>query len=137
MQVGFLYFTIAEDYFTGFVNLHGNGWKSVYCDPARPSFLGSATTNLNDVLVQNARWSSSLVEVLISRFCPIFYTLEKISPLERVCYAEHAIHRLFFLPMWCLAIIPQLCLLNGIRLYPEVAIKYMHFLFLWLLLIAL
>ncbi|XP_052208166.1 cellulose synthase A catalytic subunit 4 [UDP-forming]-like isoform X4 [Diospyros lotus] len=120
-EVGFLYFTIAEDYFTGFVNLHGNGWKSVYCDPVRPSFLGSATTNLNDVLVQNARWSSSLVEVVISRFCPLFYTPEKISALETMCYAEHAIHPLFFLPMWCLATIPQLCLLNGIRLYPEVS----------------
>ncbi|KAG5560302.1 hypothetical protein RHGRI_003557 [Rhododendron griersonianum] len=56
VEVGFLYFSVVEDYFTGLVNL--KGWKSVYCDPVRPAFLGVGTTNLNDVLVQSTRWSS-------------------------------------------------------------------------------
>ncbi|KAL6293522.1 hypothetical protein ACE6H2_001664 [Prunus campanulata] len=29
-----------------------------------------------------------------------------------------------FLPLWCFATIPQLCLLNGIPLYPEVSNSY-------------
>ncbi|CAL5392502.1 unnamed protein product [Camellia sinensis] len=50
-NVGFLYFSVVEDYFTDFINLHGKGWISVYCNPARPAFLGSGTTNLSDVVL--------------------------------------------------------------------------------------
>ncbi|THG16546.1 hypothetical protein TEA_002356 [Camellia sinensis var. sinensis] len=128
LQVGFLYFSVAEDYFTDFINLHGKGWISVYCDPARPGFLGSSTTNLSDLLVQGTRWSSGLVEVAISRFCPLIYgpkqKKKKISVLERMCYAELAFFPFYFIPLWCFATIPQLYLLNGIPLYPEVSSSY-------------
>ncbi|CAL5337481.1 unnamed protein product [Camellia sinensis] len=127
-EVGFLYFSVAEDYFTDFINLHGKGWISVYCDPARPGFLGSSTTNLSDLLVQGTRWSSGLVEVAISRFCPLIYgpkqKKKKISVLERMCYAELAFFPFYFIPLWCFATIPQLYLLNGIPLYPEVSSSY-------------
>ncbi|GMP56093.1 hypothetical protein CsSME_00020696 [Camellia sinensis var. sinensis] len=127
-EVGFLYFSVAEDYFTDFINLHGKGWISVYCDPARPGFLGSSATNLSDLLVQGTRWSSGLVEVAISRFCPLIYgpkqKKKKISVLERMCYAELAFFPFYFIPLWCFATIPQLYLLNGIPLYPEVSSSY-------------
>ncbi|KAL7220167.1 hypothetical protein ACSBR2_013101 [Camellia fascicularis] len=128
-EVGFLYFSVVEDCFTDFINLHGKGWISVYCDPARPGFLGSSTTNLSDLLVQGTRWSSGLVEVAISRFCPLTYGLKqkkkkKISVLERMCYAELAFFPFYFIPLWCFATIPQLYLLNGIPLYPEVSSSY-------------
>ncbi|KAI7980358.1 Cellulose synthase-like protein G2 [Camellia lanceoleosa] len=126
-EVGFLYFSVVEDVFTDFINLHGKGWISVYCDPARPGFLGSSTTNLSDLLVQGTRWSSGLVEVAISRFCPLTYGLKqkkKLSVLERMCYAELAFFPFYFIPLWCFATIPQLYLLNGIPLYPEVSSWY-------------
>ncbi|KAG5560309.1 hypothetical protein RHGRI_003562 [Rhododendron griersonianum] len=119
LQVGFLYLSVAEDYFTGLVNLHCKGWKSVYCDPVRPAFLGASTTNLNDVLVQSTRWSSGLVEVALSRFCPLIYGPKKMSALQTMCYGELAFFPFYFFPLWCFAIIPQLCLLNGIAVYPE------------------
>ncbi|KAI8566404.1 hypothetical protein RHMOL_Rhmol02G0037500 [Rhododendron molle] len=118
-SVGFLYLSVVEDYFTGLVNLHCKGWKSVYCDPARPAFLGAGTTNLNDVLVQSTRWSSGLVEVALSRFCPLIYVPKKMSALQTMCYGEQAFFPFYFLPLWCFATIPQLCLLNGIAVYPE------------------
>ncbi|KAF7149872.1 hypothetical protein RHSIM_Rhsim02G0034700 [Rhododendron simsii] len=118
-KVGFLYLSVAEDYFTGLVNMHCKGWKSVYCDPVRPAFLGAATTNLNDVLVQSTRWSSGLVEVGLSRFCPLIYGPKKMSALQTMCYGELAFFPFYFLPLWCFATIPQLCLLNGIAVYPE------------------
>ncbi|KAL7220162.1 hypothetical protein ACSBR2_013096 [Camellia fascicularis] len=99
MQVGFLYFSVLEDYFTDFINLHGKGWISVYYDLARPAFLGSGTTNLSDVLVQSTRWSSGFVEELA--FVPFY-----------------------FIPLWCFAAIRQLYLLYGIPLYPEVSGGY-------------
>ncbi|KAI7979639.1 Cellulose synthase-like protein G2 [Camellia lanceoleosa] len=128
MQVGFLYFSVLEDYFTDFINLHGEGWISVYCDLARPAFLGSGTTNLSDVLVQSTRWSSGFVEVAISRFCPLLHgpkqKEKQMSVLERMCYAELAFVPFYFIPLWCFAAIPQLYLLNGIPLYPEVSSWY-------------
>ncbi|KAE9453046.1 hypothetical protein C3L33_15045, partial [Rhododendron williamsianum] len=126
LQVGFLYLSVVEDYFTGLVNLHCKGWKSVYCDPVRPAFLGAGTTNLNDVLVQSTRWSSGLVEVALSRFCPLIYGPKKMSALQTLCYGELAFFPFYFLPLWCFATIPQLCLLNGIAVYPEVVTQEIH-----------
>lgn len=111
---------MVEDYFTGFI-LHCKGWRSVFYNPTRPAFLGSATTNLNDTLVQGTRWSSGLIEVLFSRFCPLIYGLISRMPLlECMCYAYLASQPLYCFPAWFLAIIPQLCLLNGIPIYPKV-----------------
>lgn len=118
-QVGFLYDSVVEDYFTGF-RLHCNGWTSVYCDTSRPQFLGSGTTNLNEVLIQGTRWSSGLIDVGFSKFCPLIYGPTRISILGSMCYGELAFFPLYCLPLWCFATIPQLCLLNGIPLYPKV-----------------
>ncbi|XP_059632393.1 cellulose synthase A catalytic subunit 4 [UDP-forming]-like [Cornus florida] len=119
-QIGFLYNSVVEDYFTGFM-LHCKGWTSVYCDPSRPAFLGSATTNLNDTLVQGTRWMAGLLEVAFSTFCPLIYGLSRMSILETMCYGYLAFIPLYCIPLWCLATIPQLCLLNGIPVYPEVS----------------
>uniref|UniRef100_A0A1S4AGU2 Cellulose synthase-like protein G2 n=2 Tax=Nicotiana TaxID=4085 RepID=A0A1S4AGU2_TOBAC len=120
-QIGFLYHSVVEDYFTGFI-LHCKGWKSVFYNPTRPAFLGSATTNLNDTLIQGTRWNSGLIEVLFSRFCPLIYGLISRMPLlECMCYAYLASQPLYCFPAWFLAIIPQLCLLNGIPIYPKVS----------------
>ncbi|CAI8618274.1 unnamed protein product [Vicia faba] len=102
-HVGFLYDSVVEDFLTGFI-LHCNGWTSVFCEPSRPQFLGTATTNLNDVLIQGTRW-----------------------------YSELTYFPLYCLPLWCFATIPQLCLLNGIPLYPKVSDPYfIIFLFIFL-----
>ncbi|KAK4340653.1 hypothetical protein RND71_039154 [Anisodus tanguticus] len=120
-QIGFMYHSVVEDYFTGFI-LHCKGWRSVFYNPTRPAFLGSATTNLNDTLVQGTRWNSGLLEVLFSRFCPLIYGLKSRMPLlECMCYAYLAAQPLYCFPAWFLAIIPQICLLNGIPIYPKVS----------------
>ncbi|XP_050133126.1 cellulose synthase-like protein G2 [Malus sylvestris] len=119
-EVGFLYGSVVEDYFTGF-HLHGKGWISVYCDPKRPQFLGSGTTNLDEFLVQGTRWSSGLVDVAISKFSTLIYGPFKTPTfLHSMCYAELTLFPIFyFLSLWGFATIPQLCLLNGIPLYPQ------------------
>ncbi|XP_021807655.1 cellulose synthase-like protein G2 isoform X2 [Prunus avium] len=124
-EVGFMYGSVVEDYFTGF-RLHCKGWISVYCNPPRPQFLGGGTTNLDDFLVQGTRWTSGLVDVAISKFCPLIYgPLKTYTFVQSMCYAELALFPIFyFLPLWCFATIPQLCLLNGIPLYPEVSNSY-------------
>ncbi|KAK9288317.1 hypothetical protein L1049_016768 [Liquidambar formosana] len=117
-QIGFMYGSVVEDFFTGFI-LHCRGWTSVFCDPLRPAFLGSATTNLNDTLVQNTRWNSGMLGIGLSRFCPLVYGSLRMSVLVSMCYAYFAFQSLYFFPLWCLATIPQLCLLNGIPMYPK------------------
>ncbi|KAM0972298.1 hypothetical protein ACFX2J_019871 [Malus domestica] len=124
-EVGFLYGSVVEDYFTGF-HLHCKGWISVFLNPKRPQFLGSGTTNLDELLVQGTRWSSGLADVAISKFSPLIYGPFKTHTfLQSMCYAEIALFPIFyFLTLWCFAIIPQVCLLNGIPLYPEVSNTY-------------
>ncbi|XWS13808.1 hypothetical protein CRYUN_Cryun36dG0070100 [Craigia yunnanensis] len=120
-KVGFMYFSVVEDYFTGFT-LHCKGWQSVYLNPPRPQFLGTSPTNFNDLSIQWTRWASGLVQVAISRFCPLIYGPLRMSLLQSMCYAEVAFFPLLYcLPLWGFALIPQLCLLNGIPLYPEVS----------------
>ncbi|KAK4857331.1 hypothetical protein QYF36_026982 [Acer negundo] len=59
-QIGFLYNSMVEDYFTGFL-WHCKGWNSVLCNPSRPAFLGTATTKLNDTLVQAPLFAALMV----------------------------------------------------------------------------
>ncbi|KAK3429396.1 hypothetical protein EUGRSUZ_E00821 [Eucalyptus grandis] len=119
-EVGFKYGSVAEDFFTSFA-LHCKGWKSVYCRPSQPQFLGASTTNLNDLLVQVTRWSSGLAQVGFSRFSPPIYGPWRMSILQSMCYTELAFFPLYCLPLCCLATIPQICLFNGVPIYPEVS----------------
>ncbi|KAF4348123.1 hypothetical protein G4B88_008811 [Cannabis sativa] len=117
-DIGFLHYSVAEDYLTGFT-LQSKGWTSVYLSSSTPQFLGSGVTNLNDLLTQGIRWSSGLVEVGISKFCPFVYGPSKMSFLEKMSYGYLSLFPLYFLPLWCFATVPQLCLLSGIPMYPE------------------
>ncbi|XP_028762335.1 cellulose synthase-like protein G2 [Neltuma alba] len=119
-EVGFLYASVVEDVVTGFF-MNCSGWRSVFCNPPKPQFTGIATTNLNDLLIQGTRWSSGLIEIALSKFCPLIYGPFNISLLQSLCYAELALFPLYFFPICCFAIIPQLCLLHGIPLYPKVS----------------
>ncbi|KAK8507268.1 hypothetical protein V6N13_070055 [Hibiscus sabdariffa] len=120
-KVGFMYFCVLEDFFTGFT-LHCKGWKSVYLDPKRPQFLGTGTTNFNDLSIQWTRWMSGLVSVAISRCCPLIYGPVKMSLVQLMCYSELAFEPLLHcLSLWGFALIPQLCLFNAIHLYPKVS----------------
>lgn len=131
-DVGFLYDSVVEDFLTGFI-LHCNGWNSVFCEPSRPQFLGTATTNLNDVLIQGTRWYSGLFENGISKVCPLIYGPLRMPLLQSLCFAELTYFPLYCLPLWCFATIPQFCLLNGIPLYPKVSDPYfIIFLFIFL-----
>ncbi|XP_039002085.1 cellulose synthase-like protein G2 isoform X1 [Hibiscus syriacus] len=126
-EVGFLYDAVAEDYLTGFV-MQCNGWTSAYVAPSstrRPQFLGTSTTNVNELLTQGIRWGAGLVDVAISRFSPLLYGPPRTSFLHSMGYAELSLFPLLYcLPLWCFATIPPLYLLNGVPLYPEVSDPY-------------
>lgn len=121
-QIGYLYKSLIEDYFTGLI-LHCKGWKSVFCNPSRSAFLGSATSSLNDTLVQGTRWNCGLLEVTFSKCSPPLYGLSRMPLLQTMCYSYYALQPFYSLPSWCLAIVPHLCLINGISLYPKLTIS--------------
>ncbi|KAK7278504.1 hypothetical protein RJT34_23534 [Clitoria ternatea] len=133
-EVGFLYGTVCEDVHTGFM-LNCNGWNSVLCDPPKPQFLGNSTTNLNDLLVQGIRWYSGLLDIGLSSFCPLITGPLRMSLLQSLCYAQLTYFTLYCLPLWCFASVPQLCLVNGIPLYPKVSDPF-FFIFLFIFLSA-
>ncbi|XP_068667137.1 cellulose synthase-like protein G2 [Aristolochia californica] len=117
-EVGFLYGSVVEDYFTGF-NLHCGGLQSAYCLPQKAPFLGSAPTNFSDCLLQSKRWAAGLLQVAFSRSCPLIYGTRKINVLLRMCYAYFAFMPLSSLFVLCYALVPPLCLLNGVSLFPK------------------
>ncbi|KAL4357432.1 hypothetical protein AHAS_Ahas09G0186100 [Arachis hypogaea] len=134
-EIGFLYGTVCEDVHTGFM-LNCNGWNSVFCDPSKPQFLGNSTTNLNELLIQGTRWGSGLLDIGSSRFCPLIYGPLRMSLLQSLCVAELTYFPLYCLPLWCFAIVPQLCLLYGFSLCPKVSDPF-FFIFLFIFLSSL
>ncbi|KAG9446473.1 hypothetical protein H6P81_012601 [Aristolochia fimbriata] len=117
-EVGFLYHSLVEDNFTGF-NLHCGGLQSAFCVPARTQFLGSAPINMTDCLLQSKRWSSGLLQVAFSRYCPLIYGTWKMSIPLRMCYAYMAFLPLSSLFLLCYALVSPLCFFNGISLFPK------------------
>ncbi|CAO2820933.1 unnamed protein product [Amaranthus hypochondriacus] len=119
-EVGFGYHSLVEDVMTGFM-LHSRGWKSVYLNPTKPQFLGFATTNLNEALVQGTRWIAGLLQIGLTKHSPLFNHSPKIQLLQRMLYIFVAIFPLDFLPILCFATIPPICFFYGISLYPKVS----------------
>ncbi|KAL8525090.1 hypothetical protein ACS0TY_014630 [Phlomoides rotata] len=117
-EARFRYFAVVEDVFTG-LTLHCNGWISVYCEPSRPCFLGSSPISLGEILVQHTRWNVGLYQIALSRYSPLVYGPLRMPVSESMCYAEVAHYPLYFASFYILALVPQLCLLRGIPLYPE------------------
>uniref|UniRef100_A0ACD5VJR3 Uncharacterized protein n=1 Tax=Avena sativa TaxID=4498 RepID=A0ACD5VJR3_AVESA len=114
-EVGFLYQSVVEDYFTGYRQLYCRGWTSVYCYPApsRPApFLGSVPTNLNDVLVQNKRWMSGMLAVGLSKHCPLGSSLAVSLP-HSMGFAYYAFMALYAFAVLCYATVPQLSFFRG------------------------
>ncbi|KAL6011595.1 hypothetical protein ACLOJK_002043 [Asimina triloba] len=119
-QIGFLYGSVVEDFLTGYI-MHYGGWTSVYIDPSRPSFLGSAPISLNSFLVQHKRWATGLLEVALSRFCPLLNQSSCKSLLMRMYFGLIAFLPSYSFPVLCFGIIPPLCFLNCFSLYPKIS----------------
>ncbi|KAL6313226.1 hypothetical protein AAG906_018692 [Vitis piasezkii] len=71
-KMGFRYGSLVEDLYTSCL-MQCEGWKSIYCNPKRPAFLGESPINLHDFLNQTMRWSVGLLEVAFSRYSPITF----------------------------------------------------------------
>ncbi|KAL4204760.1 hypothetical protein AMTRI_Chr01g133680 [Amborella trichopoda] len=133
-KIGFRYGSLVEDYYTGY-RLHCEGWKSVFCNPKRPAFLGDVPITLNDLLSQCKRWCVGLLEVGFSKYCPLTYGSSRISLLMGLGYAHYAFWALDSIPITIYALLPPLALLYGTSLFPKVS-DYWFFLYAYLPLVA-
>ncbi|RVX04114.1 Cellulose synthase-like protein G3 [Vitis vinifera] len=119
-KMGYRYGSLCEDYCTGY-RLHCEGWKSIFCNPKRPAFLGRAPINLNVCLNQSKRWGVGLLEVGFCKHSPIVFGLMEIGPLMGLCYANYAFRPLWSIPITIYAFLPPLALLKGVSIFPKVS----------------
>ncbi|KAJ6423706.1 hypothetical protein OIU84_024641 [Salix udensis] len=119
-EMGLKYGCPVEDVITG-LSIQCKGWKSAYLNPERKAFLGLAPSTLPQVLVQHKRWSEGDFQILLSKYSPAWYAHGRISlglQLGYCCYclwAPNCLATLYY------SIIPSLCLLKGISLFPQVS----------------
>ncbi|XP_022871286.1 cellulose synthase-like protein G3 isoform X2 [Olea europaea var. sylvestris] len=118
-KIGFRYGSLVEDYYTGY-RLHCEGWKSVYCNPERASFLCEMPISLNDSLNQTKRWALGLLEVSLSKHSPLVFGVRFLGPLKAHCYAYYAFGPLLSFPVAVYACVPQIALLNDFFVFPKV-----------------
>ena len=119
LQMGFRYGTLVEDLYTSCL-MQCEGWKSIYCNPKRPAFLGKSPINLHDFLNQTMRWSVGLLEVAFSRYSPITFGVQSISLLSGLCFAHYTFWAIWAIPVTIYAFLPQLALLNSASIFPKV-----------------
>ncbi|XP_023750400.1 cellulose synthase-like protein G3 [Lactuca sativa] len=118
-ELGFRYGSLVEDYFTGY-RLQCEGWESVFCHPSRPAFLGDVPISLIDAVSQTKRWAIGLLEVGFSKYTPMISGSRYMGHVMGLCYAHYAFWPIWSIPIVIYSFIPQIALLNGLYIFPEV-----------------
>jgi cellulose synthase (UDP-forming) len=104
---GFAGETVTEDAHTA-LKLQRLGWASAYLNVRLAS--GLATERLALHIGQRARWARGMIQIL-RRDCPLFGP--GLSPAQRLCYFNAALHFLFALPRVVFLTSPLAFLLFG------------------------
>eukprot|EP01018_Ginkgo_biloba_P019786 Gb_03766 [translate_table: standard] len=69
------------------LKLHTMGWHSIYCKSERPALMGSAPGNGPDILVQQKRWATGLLEIFVNKLSPLLGIKRSISCLALPAYS--------------------------------------------------
>ncbi|CAN1299854.1 Cellulose synthase-like protein G3 [Linum perenne] len=117
-KMGFRYGTMVEDLYTGF-NLHCEGWKSIWCYPESPFFLGDSPINFLGQLIQQTRWVIGLFQITLSKYSPLTYGIRKLGLLMGLGYCHFTCWIIWFVPITTYSFLPQLALLNGVSIFPK------------------
>ncbi|KAK8921591.1 Cellulose synthase-like protein G3 [Platanthera zijinensis] len=131
-EIGFRYGSLVEDFYTGY-RLHCEGWRSVFCNPDRPAFLGDAPKTLYDSLTQSQRWIVGNYQVAFSRYCPLLYGTKNASLITGLCYMHYALWAVWCFPITVYALLPQLMLFYDKPLFCKVSDPW-FFLYVYLVL---
>ncbi|CAM8941185.1 unnamed protein product [Rhodiola kirilowii] len=117
-EVGLVYGCAVEDIVTG-LSIQCRGWKSVYYNPMKKSFIGVAPSTLDQVLIQHRRWSQGMFQIFCSRYCPFIYGYGKIKLGVQMGYCIYLLWPICAIATLIYVLIPSVCLLGGISLFPK------------------
>ena len=117
--MGLKYGCPTEDVITGLI-IQCKGWKSVYLNPERKAFVGFAPTTLLQTLAQHKRWTEGQLQIFLSKYSPAWHANGKISPSLQLGYCCYCLWAVNSLPTLYYTIIPSLCILKGMALFPQV-----------------
>ncbi|XP_042520566.1 cellulose synthase-like protein E1 [Macadamia integrifolia] len=120
LQMGVKYGYPLEDVITG-LTIKCRGWKSVYLNPAKKAFLGLAPITLDQMLVQHKRWAEGHLQLFLSRYYPLWQGHGKITLGLQMAYSYYNIWATYGPFTLYYLVIPSLCLLKGIPLFPKVS----------------
>ena len=119
LQKGVRYECPLEDVITG-LQIQCRGWRSVYYNPVRKGFLGMAPTSLGQILIQHKRWSEGFFQISLSNYSPFLLGHGKIKLGLQMGYSVCGFWALNSFPTFYYAIIPSLCFLGVVSVFPEV-----------------
>lgn len=119
-EIGWIYGSATEDVLTG-LKIHCRGWKSVYCVPSPPAFVGRAPTSSEDALTTRKRWSIGALEILFSKHSPaLLRHSDGLSLLQRMAYLWFSSYPLICFPILLYAMLPAICLITRRSIFPQV-----------------
>ncbi|KAA8526525.1 hypothetical protein F0562_008272 [Nyssa sinensis] len=119
-KVGWIYGSATEDVLTG-LTIHGKGWKTVYCSPDPPAFLGFAPSGGPASLTQQKRWATGLLEILFSSRSPFIATIfGKLQFRQCLAYMWILVWALRSIPELCYAALPAYCIITNSHFMPQV-----------------
>lgn len=82
--------------------------------PSCPAFRGTAQVNLSDHLNQVLHCATDSVDILLCRYCPIWYGFGgKLGLLQRIPSINAIIYPLTSIPLVIYSTIPAICLITG------------------------
>ncbi|KAK1568232.1 hypothetical protein Q3G72_021977 [Acer saccharum] len=118
-KVGWMYGSATEDLLTGLM-IHTRGWRSGYCNPDPPGFLGGAPSSLLAAMIQQKRWSTGFLEILFSKNNPISATLTANLQIRMcIAYLYVIIWGLRSIPELCYAALPAYCIITNTNFLPK------------------
>lgn len=82
--------------------------------PSSPAFRGTARVNLSDHFNQVLNWGPCSVDILLCRYCPIWYGYGgKLRLLQSIPSINATIYPLTSIPLVIYSTIPAICLITG------------------------
>ncbi|KAL3714737.1 hypothetical protein ACJRO7_006612 [Eucalyptus globulus] len=118
-KIGWMYGSTTEDILTGLA-IHTKGWRSLYCSPNPPAFLGCAPSGGPASMTQQKRWATGLLEVLLSKRSPIYGTLfTHLHFRQCLAYLWILIWALRSIPEFLYALLPAYCIMTNSHFLPK------------------
>lgn len=130
--MGWLYGSTSEDVLTG-LKFHTKGWRSELCSTDPIAFMGCSPQDNLGQMAQHKRWSTGLLDIFLSKHCPIFGTLfGKLQLRECLAYIWITNWALRSVPEICYALLPAYCIITNSNFLPNqvTIIQFMTFFFL-------